>query len=77
MLNSSIRTIDRILSGATTPDQSGPEVDDNEGVLSIAQSSGMSKASPSDCLVSHLGHSAEMHSVYFAAPGDWAQWCCS
>ena len=37
------------LSGATTPGLSGPGSDGNEGVLRIP--------SPSDCLVSYLGHS--------------------
>ena len=32
---SSIQPIDWILSGATTPDQSGPGSDSNEGVLCI------------------------------------------
>ena len=36
---SSIWTIDRTLSGATTPGQSGPGSDGNEGVLHIPQSS--------------------------------------
>ena len=61
---SSIWPIDRILSGATTPEQSGPGSDGN-------QSSKITEASPSDCLVSYLGHSfgesylyAEMQSVY-------------
>ena len=35
MSNSSIWYIDRILSGATTPGQSGPGSDGNEGVLHI------------------------------------------
>ena len=39
MSNSSIWPIDRTLSGATTPGQSGPESDGNEGVLRIPQSS--------------------------------------
>ena len=57
MSNSSIRPIDRILSGATTPGQSGPGSDSNEGVLHIPQSFNITEASPSDCLVSHAGHS--------------------
>ena len=39
MSNSSICPIDRTLSGATTPGQSGPGSDGNEGVLHIPQSS--------------------------------------
>ena len=47
----------RALSGATTPGQSGPESDGNEGVLRIPQSSSTAGTSPSDCLVSFPGHS--------------------
>ena len=39
------------LSGATTPSQSEPESDGNEGVLR------MTGTSPSDCLVLYPGHS--------------------
>ena len=64
--------MDRTLSGAITPGQS----DSNEGVLCIPQSSIITGTSPSDCLVSYLGHSsAEVQSVYSTAPGDWAD-CC-
>ena len=79
---SSIEPIDRALSGATTPGQSGPGSDDNEGVLHIPQSSSIAGTSPSDCLVSYPGHSlggvgsypsAEKQSVYSTAfPADWA-----
>ena len=41
------------LSGATTPGQSGPGSDGNEGVLRIPQSSSIAGTSPSDCLVSY------------------------
>ena len=75
MSNSSIWPIERTLLGATTLGQSGPESDGNEGVLHIPQSSCITGASPSDCLVSYLGHSleefyptAEMQSVYSTAP---------
>ena len=44
--------MDRALSGATTPGQSGPGIDGNEGVLHIPQSSSIAGTSPSDCLVS-------------------------
>ena len=78
MSNSSIWPIDRTLSGATTPGQSGPGSDGNEGVLRISQSSSIAGTSPSDCLVSYPGHSleesysfAEMQSVYSVAPVDW------
>ena len=40
----------RTLSGATTPSQSGPERDDNEGLLRIPQSSSITGTSPSACL---------------------------
>ena len=49
---SSIWPIDRTLSGATTPGQSGPWSDSKDGVLRIPQSSCITGASPSDCLVS-------------------------
>ena len=39
MSNSSIWPIDRILSGATTPDQSGPRSNDKEKLLHIPQRS--------------------------------------
>ena len=74
---SSIGLIDRTLSGATTPGQSGPGSDGNEGVLRIPQSSSISGASLSDCFVSYLGHSlgesypsAEKQLVYSTALAD-------
>ena len=55
---SSIRPIDRTLSGAaTTPGQSEPGSDGNKGVLHIPQSSSITEALPSDCLVSYSEHS--------------------
>ena len=75
----SLWPIDRTLSGATTPHQSGPGSNGNEGVFCIPQSSSITRASLSDCLVSYTGHSmvefypsAEMQSVYSTAPADWA-----
>ena len=63
--------IGRTLSGATTPDLSRPGSNYNKGLLYITQSSRITRASQSDCLVSHAGHflgksypSAEVHSVY-------------
>ena len=53
---SSIWPIDRTLSGAIIPGQSGPGSNGNEGVLHIIQSSSLSGASPSDCLVSYTGY---------------------
>ena len=50
---SSIWPIDRTRSGATTPNQSGPGSDGNEGELCIPQSSGITGTSTSDCLVSY------------------------
>ena len=67
------------LPRATTPDQRGPESDGNKGVLRIPQSSSISGASPSNCLVSYSGHSfgescpsAQMVSVYSTVPADRA-----
>ena len=56
MSNSFIWPIDRTLSGATTPGQSGPGSNGNERVLHISQSSSITEASPSDCLMSYPGH---------------------
>ena len=53
---SSIWTIDRALSGATTLGQSEPGSDVNEGVLRIPQSSSIIRTSPLGCLVSYPGH---------------------
>ena len=69
----------RILSGTTTPGQSGSGSIGNEGVLHIPQSSKIG-ASPSDGFVSYPGHwlgwgsypSAEMQFVYSTAPANRA-----
>ena len=53
----SIWPIDRTLSCASTPGQSGPGSDSNEQVLHIPQSSSITGTSPPDCLVSYPGHS--------------------
>ena len=53
---SSIWTIYWTLSGATTPGQSWPGSDSNEGVQRITQSSIINEASPSDCLVLYPWH---------------------
>ena len=80
MSNCSICPIERTLSGATTLGQSGPENNGNKEVLCILQSSSITGASVSDCLVSYPGHlsrggggypSVEMHSVYSTAPANW------
>ena len=69
--------MDTTLSVATISGKSGPESNDNEGVLCISQSSSITGTLPSDCLVSYPGHllqesypSAEMQSVYSTAPAD-------
>ena len=67
-----------LFSGTTTPGQSGPGNDGNKGVLHIPQSSCIPGTSPSDCLVSYLGHSLEeflllcKEAVYSTTPADWA-----
>ena len=70
----------RTISGATTPGQSEPGSDGSKGVLHIPQSSSITDATPSDYLLSYLGHSlgesypsVEMQSVYSAATADWAK----
>ena len=76
----SIWPIDRTLSGATTPSQSGPGSVGNEGVLRIPPNFSITGTSPSDCLVSYPGNSldggsypsAEIQSVYSTASADWA-----
>ena len=57
MSNNYIRPIDRVLSGATTLDMSGPWSDDNEWVFRIPQSFSFTGVSPSGCLALYLGHS--------------------
>ena len=72
--------MDRTLLGATTPSRSEPGSNDSKEVLRIPQSSRITGTLTSDCLVSYLGHSleksypsAEMQSVYSAAPIHWAR----
>ena len=80
MSNSSIWLINRTLSSATTPGQSEPGSNGNEGVLCIFQSSSITATLPLDCLMIYPGHSmvgvsylsAEMQSVYSTAPADWS-----
>ena len=71
--------MDRTLSSATTPGLTEPWSNGNIGVLHIPQSSSITGASPSDCLVSCLGHSlresyssANLQSMYSEAPADLA-----
>ena len=78
MSNIYICSIVRTLSSATTPGQSGPGNNGNEGVLLIPQSS-MTGASLSDCIMSYPAHlfggfypSAEMQSVYSTTLPNWA-----
>ena len=60
--------------------RSGPGSNGNEEVLRIPQISSITGTSPSDCLVSYLGHllgegsypSAEKQSVNSTAKADWA-----
>ena len=64
MSNNSFWPYDKAFSGATSPGQSGPGSDGNEGVLRILQKSSISKSSPSDCLMSYLiliSHSIVSH----------------
>ena len=51
MSNSFILPIDRTLSGTTTLGQSVPGSNSNEGVLHIPQSSSITEASSSDCIM--------------------------
>ena len=76
---SSIWLIDRTQSDATTPEQSRPGNDDNEGELRIPQSSSITGTSPLDCFVSFPEYPlwesyrfAEKQLVYSATPADWA-----
>ena len=50
---SSIWPIETTLSGATTPDQSGPGSNGNEGVVHIPHSSSITRTSLSDCWLSY------------------------
>ena len=51
MSNTLIWPIDRTLSGATTPSQSGPGSDGNEGVLRIPENFSITEASVADYLL--------------------------
>ena len=68
---SSIWTIDKRLPGATVPGQSRPGSDGNERVLRIPQSSSIIRISPSDCLVSYVGHSLRLFSLCRNAVGTF------
>ena len=69
---SSIWPMDRKLSGATTPSQSGTGRDGNKGVVHISWSSSITGASPSDCLGGILPLSRDVISV-FCCPGRQCQ----
>ena len=69
---SSIWPLDWTLSGATTPGQSGPRNDGNEGVHRIPQNSSITGASPSDCLVTFPGHS--LGGILFYRPNRLSHW---
>ena len=56
MSNNSIWPRNRTLSGAIALDQSEPVSDDNEEVLRFPQSSSITGALPSDCLMSYPEH---------------------
>ena len=78
MSNSSIRPIDRTLSSAISPGQSGPGSDSNEEVLDIPKNSSITEASQPDYLLPYTGHmlvesytSPEIQSVYSTTPADW------
>ena len=49
------------LTHATTPVQSGSRSDGNEGALHIPQSSTITEAAPSYCLVSYTGYSLRVN----------------
>ena len=75
MSNSSIWPIDWTISGDTTQRQSWPGSDSDGGMLRVPQSSSVTEASPSDCLVLYLVYSlgesypiAKMQSVYSTEP---------
>ena len=76
-VKSSIWPIDRTLSGATSPGQSGPGSNGNEGVLCIPQSSSITRTSPSDCLMSYPGHTWEGEGSYSSAEMQLTRlWTC-
>ena len=78
---SSIRPIDRTLSGATILGQSEPGSNGNEGLLRIRQRPSISGISPSDCVMSYPGHSLKgsypstvKQSVYSITPKPTGQY---
>ena len=85
--DSSVWPIDRTLSGSSTPSQSGPGKDGNEGVLWISKAPAFLE--PHHQIVScHIKekfflwgwrsyHSSEMLLVYFQPSHCWLGWCQS
>ena len=70
----------KTLSGANTLAQGRPVSNGNKGVHRITQSSSITRASPSDFLVSYPGNSLgesylsiEMQLVFSTASFDWAR----
>ena len=77
-------SLDRTQSGSITLGQNRPSSDGDEEVLRIPQSDSITKALPSDSLVSYPGHfflgggeipppSAEKQLMYSIATTDWAK----
>ena len=64
MSKGSVRPIDRTLSSDTTPGQSGPGSNGNEGIPRIPQSSNITEALTFDCLESYPEHSLERLTPY-------------
>ena len=56
------------ISGTTTPDKSGPGSNGSKGVLRISQSSSITGASSSFCLVSCLGHTVTFSRAWNTQP---------
>ena len=74
---SSIWPIDKILSVATTPDQSGPGSDGNKGYSAFPQA--LELLEPHHQIVWTIVcggsyPSAEKQSVYSTTPADWTNW---
>ena len=78
----SLCPIERTQSGAKTTAQSGPRSNGHGGVLRIPQSSSITEASSSDCLVLYTGHSLgnlillqRSSRCITTAPANWASVC--
>ena len=69
----SIQPIDKALSGATIPDQSGLGSEGNEGVLRIYQSCSITGISSSVSYLEHLLKGEGSYAVgVFKTPAHWA-----